>query len=1162
MARWSAALVLILLVGSAVSPASEASDPPNPAPGTVTTVAGSEQLERDAREIATSPWGLVVAGRTLYWDRAARVHRLDLDTGVVDVALGNGASYRGEGGLPGQHSPFYGGSIALDGQGRLVGANSYGVRRVEWDGTVKWLAQDPPRTDPPAPEDPWDSHPVQPDHLLIDPGPGWGTVVTDSGRNAVYQLVDGSYKRIAGTGDREGRISSGDGGPATEAALQFPQGLAVDPGEGTLLITDYWDGRVRGVDPENGTISTVVGLTLELKALTASERLAALGLPVDTVIPPGLDPSDVRLPSPGARIPALLLPLQGPTDVAFDRDGALLVLEDAHPWGRIWRVVDGWAELVALGGEWDERDRAYTHLWPYPRAITVADDGTWYVSDPTAARVVAVAPDPPVRTVRTVVGSGERCTGGDGGPMERAQLCSAWSAARAPDGAVIVGEGNRLRRFGSDGSVSTLLSDDDMPQPVLIDVEDLPVGVDISDLPSLGVPTGVVAEGRVPAGLLRWLSVAGVDVAEDGDVIFTSNGRVLRFDGETGDILWVAGQEHQGIPESTENDGQPALTATLVSPSRVEVAADGDILVREHTGKIRRIDADTGLLGTVADFGEGAHIDAIKAGPDGSVYAGVDGRIMRVAPGGERTQVLPARWDPAAGLWPRVGGIDIDDAGTLWISRTLDGTLYRLRDGVVERVVGRPHSFYRGFEAPRDGPGLDAQLLEPAAVVLLDDGDLIVTHGEEGVLRRVHDVANAPGVVVHPRGTEPGSPPPTATPSPSAAPSPAATPSPSAAPSPTAPSSPSASPSPSPEVVPEAGTDPGAPSPWASGSPTPQPSPSQEPGPPAPSPPGPVPTAPPSQGGEERGVRRLAGADRVLTAITLSRDAYAAGTAGAVVVARADAFADALAGAPLAAARGGPLLLTWPGALPADVAAEIQRVLAPGGEILVLGGSAAVSAPVVAELAVLAPTRRLAGADRFSTAVAVAEVVEQPGRAYLATGNAFPDALSASAAAAREGAVVLLSADEEIPPATASWFAAHPDVPVTAVGGPAGRSGVTQDIVAGDDRFATAAALAGRSTGTVAALAAGGDFPDALAGAAHAATSQAVLLLNGRDTLEPATREALMAARPNSVLLYGGTAVLGSAVERELAALLGAEGPARASDRAASKSGGRRGSMS
>jgi len=87
--------------------------------------------------------------------------------------------------------------------------------------------------------------------------------------------------------------------------------------------------------------------------------------------------------------------------------------------------------------------------------------------------------------------------------------------------------------------------------------------------------------------------------------------------------------------------------------------------------------------------------------------------------------------------------------------------------------------------------------------------------------------------------------------------------------------------------------------------------------------------------------------------------------------------------------------------------------------------------------------------------------------------RAFPDALSASAAAAREGAIVLLSADEEIPPPTAAWLAAHPEVPVTAVGGPAGRSGVKQDIVAGADRFATAAALAGRSTGMVAARASG-----------------------------------------------------------------------------------------
>src|SRR5690242_17551229 len=63
-------------------------------------------------------------------------------------------------------------------------------------------------------------------------------------------------------------------------------------------------------------------------------------------------------------------------------------------------------------------------------------------------------------------------------------------------------------------------------------------------------------------------------------------------------------------------------------------------------------------------------------------------------------------------------------------------------------------------------------------------------------------------------------------------------------------------------------------------------------------------------------VQRVAGPTRIGTAIATSQDEFATGgSARAVVLARADNFPDALAGGPLAAAKGGPLLLTPSNAL-------------------------------------------------------------------------------------------------------------------------------------------------------------------------------------------------------------------------------------------------------
>jgi DNA-binding beta-propeller fold protein YncE len=65
---------------------------------------------------------------------------------------------------------------------------------------------------------------------------------------------DGIIHTVAGSGKKG---YSGDGGPATEAALKDPWGIAVD-GEKNVFFTDHHNRVVRKVDP-SGTITTVAG---------------------------------------------------------------------------------------------------------------------------------------------------------------------------------------------------------------------------------------------------------------------------------------------------------------------------------------------------------------------------------------------------------------------------------------------------------------------------------------------------------------------------------------------------------------------------------------------------------------------------------------------------------------------------------------------------------------------------------------------------------------------------------------------------------------------------------------------------------------------------------------------------------------------------------------
>lgn len=120
-------------------------------------------------------------------------------------------------------------------------------------------------------------------------------------------------------------------------------------------------------------------------------------------------------------------------------------------------------------------------------------------------------------------------------------------------------------------------------------------------------------------------------------------------------------------------------------------------------------------------------------------------------------------------------------------------------------------------------------------------------------------------------------------------------------------------------------------------------------------------------------------------------------------------YPDALAATPAAAAHGGPLLLTPPTSLPTNVKSEIVR-LKPAA-IVVVGGSSVVSNAVYSKLAVLAlHIRRDGGADRYATSRIVIQRAFPTGSkiAYFATGENFPDALSASAAAGKTASPVML----------------------------------------------------------------------------------------------------------------------------------------------------------
>ncbi|MEZ0165650.1 cell wall-binding repeat-containing protein [Kineococcus sp. LSe6-4] len=281
---------------------------------------------------------------------------------------------------------------------------------------------------------------------------------------------------------------------------------------------------------------------------------------------------------------------------------------------------------------------------------------------------------------------------------------------------------------------------------------------------------------------------------------------------------------------------------------------------------------------------------------------------------------------------------------------------------------------------------------------------------------------------------------------------------------------------------------------------------------------------------------RVYGADRVGTAVAASKS-YPRQGADGVVLTRSDTFADALAGAPLASDKGGPLLMTSRTELQPEVAAAIRDVLKPGGTVYLLGDGNALSSAVESQVKALGfTTRRVAGPDRFATAVEIAKLLPAAQTVSVVTGWNFPDGLAAGALmgvveedSQRSIGVVLLSDGTNLGPATQNYLGSRSFTTKLAIGGTAvtavgrGTSGWAQ--LAGIDRYETAGLVAQQFTSeaffedqtTVIGVATGENWPDALSGSALLAYAGGPMLLTAKGSLPDSTRTAIGVIKADAV---------------------------------------------
>jgi gliding motility-associated-like protein len=189
------------------------------------------------------------------------IRKVDAITGIITTIAGNGTSgYAGDGGLAIHATLDNPAGITIDNDGNLYiadrGASSQRIRKIDaTTGIITTVAGNGSNTSGgdgglATAAGVYDATSVCTDQH--------GNLYIAQESEARIRKVDaatGIITTVVGTGNY---AHSGDGGPATNAAIWGPSAVTVDA-SGNIYLTEYAEGRVRKVDANTGIITTIVG---------------------------------------------------------------------------------------------------------------------------------------------------------------------------------------------------------------------------------------------------------------------------------------------------------------------------------------------------------------------------------------------------------------------------------------------------------------------------------------------------------------------------------------------------------------------------------------------------------------------------------------------------------------------------------------------------------------------------------------------------------------------------------------------------------------------------------------------------------------------------------------------------------------------------------------
>lgn len=583
-----------------------------------------------------------------------RIRKVDVFTGIISTIAGKDVSgYDGDNGPATAARLNYPAGIALDGSGNIFIADSGNnvIRKVDGNGVITTVAGNG------MPGYAGDGGPAtlatlsDPSGIALDSA--GSLLIADSG-NSVIRKVDlatGVITSIAGNGTYG---NSGDHGPATSASLSYPYDIATDV-EGNLVISDSDNNLIRRVNAGTGTIATIAGNGncsysgdggAAIEAALASPRGIVFDgsgnlLVADTynnvirkvdrasgIITTISGKGDWGYSGDGGI--AKHAALNGPVGIALDLTGNFFIADAGN--GVIRKVDFSTGIISTVAGKpgflGDGGPAILASLHPY--SVVTDNTGSIYIADADNNVVRKVAAITGI--IATVAGNGVYGNTGDGGPAILASLAVPSGIALDSGGNIYIAdkENNVIRRVDAVSGVITAVAGNSsfeysgdngpalsagVPSPASVALDAAgnlyivdPQNNVVRKVDTRGVITTVAGTGSYgysgDGGSAISATLAnpnGIAVDGAGNIFIADSGNnVIRMvSAATGIITRAAGNGSRGY----SGDGGAATAASLSYPTGITVDGKDNLYIAENNTVVRKVDAATGLITTVAGNG-------------------------------------------------------------------------------------------------------------------------------------------------------------------------------------------------------------------------------------------------------------------------------------------------------------------------------------------------------------------------------------------------------------------------------------------------------------------------------------------------------------------------------------------------------------------------------